>query len=200
MPSPTILHAVATSWSGYAGDLSSLFARLSATLPSGAEVGPDKGLWHWHRLTMRTKVNGGNVFLVGNGASAAMACHFAADIAKNARIRAQAFTNSALLTAVANDLSYEEVFAQPIRWNMRAGDQLVAISSSGNSPNILRAVEEAHRLGGRTVTVTAMEPDNALRRLGQLNFHFPAPTYGLAETAHAALLHFWVDRLVAAGE
>jgi D-sedoheptulose 7-phosphate isomerase len=194
MPITTTVDPKTTSWSGYARDLTSLFAQLSVTLPSGAELGPDEGFRRWHRSTMRARAKGGSVFLVGNGASASMASHFAADIAKNARVRAQVFTDPALLTAVANDVSFEEVFAEPVRWNMRAGDLLIAISSSGNSPNVLRAVKEANRLGGETVTLSAMEPGNALRRAGRLNFHLPAPTYGLAETAHAALLHFWVDQ------
>ena len=70
---------------------------------------------------------------------------------------------------------------------------VVAISSSGNSPNIIRAVHQAKELGGTVITISAMNEDNAIRKLGDLNFYVPAKTYGLAETAHAAILHFWMD-------
>ena len=99
------------------------------------------------------------------------------------------------MTALANDISYEEVYAEPLRWNMKAGDMLVAISSSGNSPNIVRAVKTAQSLNGTVVTLSAMGEDNAIRRLGDLNFYVPAQTYGLAETAHAAILHYWMDMI-----
>ena len=122
-----------------------------------------------------------------------MASHFAADVAKNAGIRTNVFTDTALMTALANDLCYEEVYAEQLRWNMKAGDMLVAISSSGNSPNIVRAVKTAQSLNGTVVTLSAMGEDNAIRKLGDLNFYVPAQTYGMAETAHAAILHYWMD-------
>jgi D-sedoheptulose 7-phosphate isomerase len=76
---------------------------------------------------------------------------------------------------------------------------LVAISSSGRSPNILRAAREAANLGGLVVTLSAMKPDNPLRSLGAINFYVPSDSYGLAETSHTAILHFWVDQIVATG-
>jgi D-sedoheptulose 7-phosphate isomerase len=78
---------------------------------------------------------------------------------------------------------------------MRRGDVLVAVSSSGESPNILRAAEESHRLGGAVVTLSAMDPDNTLRKMGSLNFYVPASTYGMAESCHAAILHHWIDHV-----
>ena len=74
---------------------------------------------------------------------------------------------------------------------------LVAISSSGQSPNILRGVKEAKRLGGIVVTLSAMNPENNLRSQGLLNFYVPAKSYGMAETCHAAILHYWMDLVVA---
>lgn len=72
---------------------------------------------------------------------------------------------------------------------------VVAISSSGQSPNILNAVQEAVVRGGQVVTLSAMSIDNKLKKLGNLNFYVPADTYGMAETCHAAILHFWMDRV-----
>ena len=144
-------------------------------------------------MTVRLKNEFGTIFLVGNGASASMASHFSADITKNLHIRTQIFTDLSLITACANDICYEEVYAEPLHWSMKRGDMLVAISSSGNSPNIVRAIDTAKAIGGRIITLSAMDVDNKIRSMGDLNFYIPANTYGLAETCHAAILHYWVD-------
>ena len=154
---------------------------------------PDVAFKKWKELALIIRENDKTVFFVGNGASASMASHFAADVAKNAGIRTNVFTDTALMTALANDLCYEEVYAEPLRWYMKEGDMLVAISSSGNSPNIVRAVNTAKSLNGTIITLSAMGEGNAIRKLGDLNFYVPAQTYGMAETAHAAILHYWMD-------
>jgi len=135
------------------------------------------------------------IYLIGNGASASMASHFAADLTKNADLHTQVFTDTSLITAVANDLSYDMVFVAPLHRRLKAGDMVVAISSSGNSANVLKAAEFAAARKAMVVTLSAMQPDNALRQLGALNFWLPADTYGLAETGHAAILHHWMDRV-----
>jgi D-sedoheptulose 7-phosphate isomerase len=106
------------------------------------------------------------------------------------------FSDSAILTALGNDIGYDEVFATPLRWYGKAGDQLVTISSSGNSPNILRAIETARELGLSVVTLSGLRPDNKSRKLGDLNFYVPAKTYGIAESIHQVLLHLCIDRFM----
>ncbi len=160
------------------------------------ELEIDQAITDWRLATLNVRREKRRLFLIGNGASASMASHIAADLSKNARLSAEVFSDLSLITAIANDLSYEEVFAEPLRRRMVARDMLVAISSSGNSKNIVRAVKEAKGLGGMVVTLSAMGADNAIRSLGHLNLYVPATTYGLAETAHAAILHYWVDRVV----
>jgi len=144
-------------------------------------------------MTFRVNSDGATIYYLGNGASASMASHFAADMAKNGGGRTMVFTDLSLLTAVANDVSYEDVYAEPLRWYMKKKDMVVAISSSGNSPNIVHAVVQAREIGGTVITISAMREDNTIRKLGDLNFYVSAKTYGLAETAHAAILHFWMD-------
>jgi D-sedoheptulose 7-phosphate isomerase len=90
-------------------------------------------------------------------------------------------------------MGYDQVFAEPLRGRGRSGDMLVAISSSGRSPNILAAVEVADELEISVVTLTAKDAANPLRKRGDLNLYVAATTYGLAETAHAAALHWWMD-------
>jgi len=73
------------------------------------------------------------------------------------------------------------------------GDMLTAISSSGNSPNVVAAVEQARDMGLEIVTITGLKPDNKARAMGDLNFYIPASTYGLVEASHQTLLHGWLD-------
>ncbi len=155
----------------------------------------DEGFELWTDWTCRTALTGRTVYLIGNGASASMASHMAADLAKNAYVHTEVFSDLSLLTAIANDISYDEVFAEPLRRRMVQGDILVAISSSGGSPNVLRAVETARNMGGYVVTLSAMRADNPLRQAGQLNLYLPADTYGTAESGHASILHFWMDQV-----
>lgn len=175
--------------------LSDVLNKISIRDNFSKTIMPDAAIQKWKGLTLKIRQSEKAIFFIGNGASASMASHFAADVAKNAGIRTSVFTDTALMTALANDISYEEVYAEPLRWNMKAGDMLVAISSSGNSPNIVRAVETAQSLNGTVITLSAMGEDNAIRSLGDLNFYVPAQTYGLAETAHAAILHYWMDMI-----
>lgn len=196
MQETTTLERAGTRWERYAQSFAELLSALVVTDRRGQELRREAGFRLWCEWTLSARTAGGCVFLVGNGASAAMASHTAADVGKGARVHTQVLTDAALMTAVANDVSYEDVFAEPIGWSMKTGDLLVAISSSGDSPNVGRAVARARERGGRSVTLTAMSPDNRARGLGDLNFWLPAESYGLAETTHAAILHHWVDRLL----
>ena len=122
-----------------------------------------------------------------------MASHFAADLAKNAHLHTEVFSDLSLITAISNDMGYEWVFAKPLCRRAKKGDMLVAISSSGASKNILCATEIAKKIGLKIITLSAMLPQNPLRSSGDLNIYVSAKTYGLAETAHAAILHHWMD-------
>lgn len=147
-------------------------------------------------LSLKSRDANRQVFFVGNGASASMASHTALDFWKHAAIRAFTFNDLVSLTATSNDYSFEEVFSKPLSFFGTQGDILVCISSSGRSPNVLKAAEVAKEKGMYVVTLSAMDSDNPLRSLGDLNFYVPAMTYGHAEAAHQVLLHFWVDKIM----
>jgi len=136
---------------------------------------------------------GNKLILIGNGASSTMASHFASDFSKNAGIRALAVNDGAMLTALVNDIGPEAVFAQQIEFYAQEGDVLVAISSSGTSPNILVAVAEAQKRGCSVVTFSGFDPSNPLRQSGGLNFHVPAEEYGFVEVTHTGLIHAILD-------
>lgn len=160
----------------------------------------DRAFARWRRMTLDVRRRSGTVYMIGNGASASMASHFAADLAKNAHVHTQVFSDLSLITAISNDMGYQHVFAEPLRRRGKRGDILVAISSSGKSPNVLAACVVARQLGMHIATLSAFSPDNPLRRAGALNAYVAADTYGAAETCHSAILHYWLDQVVEDGE
>jgi D-sedoheptulose 7-phosphate isomerase len=184
---------VLDGWKQNISKMYALLESLSVQDIQGISLEADVGFARLTEWTSRVHVEERSIYFLGNGASASMASHFAADMSKNGGVRAEVFTDLSLLTALANDLSYEEVYAEPLRWYLKKGDMVIAISSSGNSPNIVRAVNQARSLGGKVITLSAMSKNNSIRKLGDLNFYVEAQTYGLAETAHAAILHYWMD-------
>lgn len=129
------------------------------------------------------------IFFVGNGGSAAIASHMAIDYQKKAGKIALAFNDPAALTCLANDLGYAEVFAWQIDRHARAGDLVVAISSSGRSENILAAVGTAVGQGCQIMTLSGFDADNPLRSMGRVNFYVPSRDYGTVEITHLAILH-----------
>jgi D-sedoheptulose 7-phosphate isomerase len=138
--------------------------------------------------------NGPNkVMFVGNGGSAGIAGHMAIDFAKNGGVRSLTFNDASSLTCLGNDLGYDQVFAKQVDMQGLPGDVLIAISSSGESKNILRAAETAKAKGCAVVTLTGFLPGNTLRRLGMVNFYVKSGVYGFVETAHQAVLHAILD-------
>lgn len=181
------------NWNKNIKSLYQCLSEISFRNFEGTEIGSDKGFFDWVLRTQNVRKSNNTIFFVGNGASASMACHFAADMAKNGKIKTQVFTDVSLITAIANDISYDEVFAEPIKLQMIKNDMLVAISSSGNSKNLIRASEECRKKGGQIVTLSAMKRENSLQSLGDINIYIPAQTYGWAESGHAVVLHYWMD-------
>ena len=186
------------TWTSNISHLTKCLNVLSVRNIRGREIHADEAFSQWIDKLLCIRREGKTVFLIGNGASSSMASHMAADLGKNARIRSEVLTDPALITAVGNDCGFEEAFAEPLRWRMTAGDMLVAISSSGQSPNILAAVSLAMSMSAYVVTLSAMKANNGLRGYGDLRFYVPAKTYGSAETSHAAVLHYWVDEAIEA--
>src|SRR5438874_5073110 len=136
-----------------------------------------------------------HIFVCGNGGSASTASHFACDIVKGAsfnrerRFRMMALTDSLpTLTAYSNDVSYECVFTEQLKNFAQPGDLVMCISGSGNSPNVLRAMEYANSIGCRTIALTGRD-GGKLGPLAQLNIQVPAPHMGRIEDAHMIVCH-----------
>lgn len=139
------------------------------------------------------------VFIIGNGGSAATASHMMNDLCKGAlshkgdapwpRLRVIALTdNVPLMTAWANDTDYRHIFSEPLRNLAQRGDVLIAISASGNSPNIIAAAEAAKQIGVKVIGLIGFG-GGKLAKLADVSFVVPSDGYGPVEDAHMILDH-----------
>ena len=136
------------------------------------------------------------IMVIGNGGSAGIAMHALEDYANIGGLKTTDFYGPALLTCMANDYGYENVFAKPIEMFAEADDMLFAISSSGQSPNILNACESALAKNCNVITFSGFSSDNPLRKLGRMNFYVPSTHYGFVELAHQVLIHCILDLFI----
>ena len=152
-------------------------------------------------------LQGRMIFVIGNGGSGSNASHFCEDIGKGT-LRRQDFDNDAkkrfkilsltdntpYILAWGNDEGFDRVFVEQLKNLAGPGDLLIAISGSGNSPNVLRAVEWANRHGLKTFGCTGFG-GGKLRTLAQRNFHVPLEDMGIVESIHLTAFHWVVDHL-----
>jgi D-sedoheptulose 7-phosphate isomerase len=147
------------------------------------------------------------VFVIGNGGSGSNASHFCEDLGKctlrredfdndnKKRLRILSLTdNTPYILAWANDEGFDRVFSEQLKNLGNAGDLLIAISGSGNSPNILRAVEWANRHGITTFGCTGFS-GGKLQKMAQHNLHVPLDDMGIVESIHLTAFHWIVDDL-----
>jgi D-sedoheptulose 7-phosphate isomerase len=148
----------------------------------------------WVRNAAHETHSAGNkIIFIGNGGSAGIASHLAIDFSKNGGLRSLAFNDISALTCLGNDLGYENVFAKQLDFHARPGDLLIAISSSGRSPNILNAVKAAREHHCKVVTFSGFTEENDLRKSGDVNFYVKSHEYGFVEVTHLALCHAVLD-------
>ena len=145
-------------------------------------------------LILETRENNKTIFFIGNGGSASTASHFVNDISLGSRQFEKPFRaislcdNQAVITAIGNDDGYENIFLQQLQTQAKAGDVLVAISASGNSPNIIKAINWSKNNNIVTVGLSAFD-GGELARLSDLNIHVPTQIgeYGPAEDLHMVI-------------
>lgn len=138
---------------------------------------------------------GRHIFVCGNGGSASTASHFVCDMVKGAsfdresRFRIVALNESlATITAYSNDVAYECVFVEQLKNFARPGDVVMAISGSGNSPNVVKALEYANEAGCTTVALTGRD-GGKLKPLAKIGVHVPEPHMGRIEDGHMVVCH-----------
>lgn len=182
--------------SDYFSQLAALGERFQITDYQSKFISISEGINRAAALVHRQRKQQRKVIFIGNGGSASVASHQAVDYWRNGNIPAIAFNDSASLTAVSNDFGYEQVFSKPISMFAQSGDILFAISSSGESANILAGVHQAMQMDCQVITLSAFQPNNPLRQLGHLNFYVPTMAYGFAEIMHLCICHCIIDGLV----
>jgi phosphoheptose isomerase len=146
-------------------------------------------------LLIKAYACGSRAFSCGNGGSASIANHMQCDHVKGVRTatdltpRVQSLsTNVELVTAIANDLGYENIFVYQLQSQAEPGDVLVAVSSSGRSPNIIQALTWARDHGLRTIAVTGFD-GGVSRRVAEVSIHVECTNYGVVEDLHQAVMH-----------
>ena len=141
------------------------------------------------------RVRGARLWVAGNGGSAAISDHLLCDWVKSTFTSSQPpirvhslVSDTALLTACANDFGYEAAFSRQLEMQAEPGDVLICISSSGNSANILAALRQASAMGLKTIALTGFG-GGAAAQLADISLHVPADNYGLVEDCHQILMH-----------
>jgi D-sedoheptulose 7-phosphate isomerase len=181
----------ATSYFRHVGEL---MATIQATRGDGTAISLDEATAEAVERMLGVGAAANKIVLIGNGGSASIAGHMEMDLCNRVAVRATVFNDPPVLTALANDHGYASAFERMVGLWVESGDCLFAISSSGASENILRAVDAARRHQCTVLTFSGFKPDNPLRLLGDLNFYVDSREYGEVEVAHHALGHFLTDR------
>ena len=141
------------------------------------------------------------IFFLGNGGSASTASHFVNDISLGSRQFENPFRavslcdNQAVITAIANDDGYENIFLQQLQTQAKPGDSMVCISASGNSQNLVKAVEWSKANGIYTISLTAFD-GGYLKKNCDISIHVDAMNYGISEDAHHILMHVMLQYLI----
>lgn len=181
--------------------MSDLARRYLADLAETMRRLPLDDVQRFVEMLHEARLEGRQVFLLGNGGSAATASHFCCDLAKNTVVpdvpsfRALSLTdNAALMTAWANDTAYDNLFCGQLDCLLQPGDLVIAISGSGNSPNVLRAVEMARERGAVTVGMTGFA-GGRLKPLVDLAIVVPCECMEQIEDLHLVLEHLVVTAL-----
>jgi len=155
------------------------------------------------KILLEARERGSTIFFIGNGGSAATASHFANDIAIGSREYQKPFRvislcdNLAVITAIGNDDGYEKIFSQQLRVLLKKQDVVVSISASGNSPNLIHAINTAKTMGAISVGISAFD-GGKMKELVDFSLHVPTKKgeYGPAEDAHMVLDHLVANYLM----
>lgn len=145
--------------------------------------------------------NGTNVFVCGNGGSSAISNHWVCDHSKGVctdtgmlpQVQDLSSTSS-VITAIANDIGYEEIFSYQLHMKAKSGDILIVVSSSGNSPNIVKAITKARQLGMVTVALVGFDGGIA-KNTAEHVLHVKSDNYGVVEDAHQSLMHIMAQSI-----
>ena len=151
-------------------------------------------------LFLKISKNGGKVIFVGNGASASLASHAATDLTKQGRIKAIALNDHNLITALSNDYGYERWVEKALSYYASQEDLLVLISVSGESPNLVRAVEYAKSNFISSLSLTGSSKNNKLKNLTDYSLWVNCKSYNIVESIHTIWITLIIDLIVGKSE
>ncbi len=172
-----------------------VMATIQITAIDGAATDSGRAIGEVLGVLKGLRSAGGSLYVIGNGGSAAVASHAVTDFVNVGRLRAATVHEPSIMTCMSNDYGYENAYARILSVMARPADALIAISSSGRSPNITNAVKAFRGIGGVAITLSGFARDNPLRGLGEYNFWLDASDYGFVEIGHQFILHNLADRL-----
>lgn len=184
-----------TNLATHATEFSSIVTAGMFSDENGSSLSRDEGINNLVALLTNTRTNGGSIYVIGNGGSAAVASHAVTDFFNVGGLRAMTLHDSSTLTCFSNDYGYEHAFSRRVERLITKNDVLIAISSSGQSANILNACESAANKSASVITLSGFKTDNPLRALGELNYWLNSDDYGMVEIGHLFLLHYIADLL-----
>ncbi len=185
--------AMSSLFRAYTDALNETLRSARVNLPGDGDISVDEGMARVREAMVRIVRGPNKVMFIGNGGSAGIAGHMAIDFAKNGGVRALTFNDASSLTSLGNDLGYDQVFSKQVEMLGAEGDVLIAISASGESKNILNAVDVARARRCFVVTLSGFLAGNSLRQAGDINFYVAARAYGFVEISHQAILHAILD-------
>ena len=133
------------------------------------------------------------IFFIGNGGSNSICSHLMEDFAKVLKYESFSFTDASLITCFSNDYGYDQAMVEWLKVYYKKDDILVAISSSGNSPNINNAVDYVNSVNKNVITLSGFKNDNKLVTKGKINFYLDSTSYGIVECYHQTILHTILD-------
>ena len=134
------------------------------------------------------------IYFFGNGASAAFANHMALDFSKNSKILARSLSDSAMITALSNDYSYDKAMLEYLKIEgVTNNDLVITISSSGNSPNVVSVLEYCKENNIKSLALSGLKNDNKSITLADYSIYVPMKTYGMVECIHQIFLHLILD-------
>mgnify|MGYP001333214931 CR=1 FL=1 len=145
-------------------------------------------LYQLKQILVKTNDRNAKTMIFGNGGSAAIASHVAVDLTKNARIKVLSYNDADLITCFSNDYGYEFWVEKSIEFYSHKNDNIILISSSGKSPNMVNAANYAKDKNLNIVTFTGFDRDNPLKQTGDINFWVDSEAYNVVEMIH----HIWL--------
>jgi D-sedoheptulose 7-phosphate isomerase len=141
--------------------------------------------------------NNNKIYFFGNGASSAFANHMALDFSKNGKILSRSLSDSAMLTALSNDYTYEEAMIEFLKIEgVAQNDLVITISSSGNSPNIVNVLKFCKEKNIKSLALSGLKNDNKSILISDYSIYVPMKTYGMVECIHQIFLHLVLDQLM----